>query len=184
MSKWLKGLSIVSSFAVLAAILIIAGCSQNLSLEPNSPQTLSLNKDLALSGSSSDPLSSTVSAEKDISADLGGTIVIDRDGYRHEFTVQALSISGDTHFTVVSSKDRIGLKEAVVFEFGPDGLVFSTPADLIFEIAELNAKASSAKLYYYDPGTGKWVYQGSSLIDGSGKAVFPISHFSKYAISD
>ena len=183
MRKTLKGISLISGLVLLASILVISGCSNNSPLEPNLPQNVSMDRLLAsgTSGGSLDPL--VVDDSELIDKDAGGVIEIEREGYLHLFTVESAALSASTEINVKSWREKILGKDMIVFDFGPDGLVFSISAVLEFEIAELNSKASSAKLYYYDPGLKRWVFQGSSAVSG-GVASFDIDHFSKYAIGD
>ena len=185
MKKRLKGVSLIGGLLLLASILVISGCSNNSPLEPNLPQTAEMDR-LVVSGMSAGESSEEPTVIEDselIDKDAGGVIEIQREGYLHLFTVEPAALSASTEITVKSSREKIFGKDMIVFDFGPDGLVFNISAVLDFEIAELNSKASSAKLYYYDPGLKRWVYQGSSAISG-GVASFDIDHFSKYAIGD
>lgn len=181
MSKRLRGFSLVGGLIVLAALLAFSGCSNNAPMDPNLPQSGELGRFIPFGN----PLESSQSVfdEGAIDADNGGVINIERDAYQHQFEVDAGALDEDTQITVESYLDKIGGKEVVVFDFGPDGLVFKKAAHLKFEMAELNARASSAKLYYFDKDRSKWIYQGSSAVK-HGVAEFSIHHFSKYAISD
>lgn len=179
MTKKLRILSISTGIALLAAVFIFAGCSHQSPLEPNVPQSLELAK--SASGSGAGNL--VVSTSELITADAGGVIEIDRENYQHLFKVDPYAVSSDLTISVKTSKEQIGRLTCIVFEFGPDGLVFKSPAELDFQIAELNSSALSGKLYYFDPKLGQWVYQGSADVK-DGIVAFPISHFSKYAISD
>jgi hypothetical protein len=166
---------------LLAALLVFGGCSNNSPMQPNLPQSSSLDR-LVVMGESQMSSQTEMDAAY-IEADDGGVIEIARESYVHEFIVDAGAIDGDTEITVKSWQDKIGAKDVIIFEFGPDGLVFSKAAHLRFEMAELNERAASAKLHYYDPVKGKWILQESAQVD-NGVAEFPIYHFSKYAISD
>jgi len=181
MSKRLKSFSLVGGLIVLAVLLAFNGCSNNAPMEPNLPQSADLSRLVPLG----EPLEShqSVFDEAVVKADDGGVIDIEREDHLHQFVVGAGAIDEDTQITVESYRDKIGSKEVVVFDFGPDGLVFKPAANLKFEIAELNARALSAKLFYFDPDLKEWVCQGSSAVK-DGVAEFPIYHFCKYAISD
>ncbi len=181
MSKRLRGFSLVGGLVFLAAAFVFLGCSSQSPMESNLPQVTNLSK-MDLGGRSLEPEEVELDQEL-ITADDGGEIEIDRGDFVHEFEVEAGAISEDVEITVKTYRDKIGLNEVIVFEFGPDGLVFGKAATLEFQIAELNAAALSAKLFYFDPDLKKWIYQGSSVVNG-GIAEFAIHHFSKYAISD
>ena len=181
MSKKLRGFSLVGGLIVLAALLTFNGCLNNAPMQPNLPQSADLSRLIGMGGS----LESTQSVldEAVIDADDGGVIDIERDAYLHQFEVPAGAIDEDTKITVESYKGKVGVKDAIIFDFGPDGLVFKEPANLKFEMAELDARALSAKLHYFDPDLNRWVFQKSSTVE-DGVAEFSIYHFSKYAISD
>lgn len=183
MSKKLRGFALLSSLVLLASVLVISGCSDNSPLQSNTPQTDSMNRLIAsgMSGGSSEP--GTVSDSELIEKDAGGVIEIERESYLHLFTVPAGALDYDTEITVESSIERVLGKDMLVFEFGPDGLVFNESAKLDVDMAELSSKAKWGKLYYFNPSNSKWEHQGSvSVVDGI--ASFDIDHFSKYAISD
>lgn len=176
MSKTLRSRILSGGLALLAVVLIISGCSNNSPVNPAMPQAPELGLQVQLSSTT------TVDAVL-ISKSVGGVIQIERKDYVHTFTVPANAISSNTLISVKSSDQIVLGEKMIVFEFGPDGLIFSKSAVLSFEMAELSAQASSGKLYYLDPSSGKWVYQGSSDVS-NGVANFNINHFSKYAIGD
>ncbi len=181
MSKRLRSFSLVGGLVVLAALLVFNGCSNNAPTEPNLPQITDLDR-LELGGGSLEPAEVELDEEL-ISADDGGIIEIEHCGYSHEFIVEAGAIDDDTRITIKTSKEEIRGEAVIVFEFGPDGLVFKEAAKLKFQMAELNARAVSAHLYFFNPRLNRWTYESSSRISG-GFAEFEIHHFSKYAISD
>ena len=181
MSKRLRGFSLVGGLVLLAAIFALSGCSSQSPMESNLPQITDLDR-MEPGGRSAEP-AQVESDQELITADDGGKIEIARGDFLHEFKVESGAIGEDVEITVKTYRDKIGSKEVIVFEFGPDGLVFEKPATLEFQIAELNAAALSAKLFYFDPDLKKWIYQGSSGVK-DGVAEFAIHHFSKYAISD
>ena len=181
MNKRLRVFSLIGGLALLAAIFALSGCSSQSPMESSLPQVTDFNK-MDVGGISAEPALVEMD-QKLITADAGGEIEIARGDYVHKFEVEPGAISEDTEITVKTFRDKIGFVEVIVFEFGPDGLVFAKAATLEFQIAELNAAALSAKLFYFDPDLKGWVYQGSSAVK-DGVAEFPIYHFSKYAISD
>ena len=179
MGRRLRGFSIVGLVVVLAAAMAFTGCSNN---SPLAPDSNFMTKPRVVLGGDAQPLA-TLLVEKDISAEDGGVILINRDVYQHSFAVQPGAISSDTKISVKSYKEKVNGVDAIVFEFGPDGLVFSEAAKLNFQMGELDSRAGSAKLLYYDPNAKGWVLQANqSVVDGH--VNFSIYHFSKYAISD
>ena len=99
----------------------------------------------------------------------------------HKFKVPKNGLNAAVVISIKIGREVVLGKDAIVFEFGPDGLVFDKAATLEFDLGDLNAAAKSVSLYYYDPSLAGWVYQGTAdAVDG--KASFNIYHFSKYAI--
>lgn len=180
MNKKLKRVLLGGGLALFAAILVISACSTNSPLDSNLPQTASADKFISYSGGSQ--VTSTYDSAL-IEKDDGGVIDIVSGPYEHQFVVQAGALDQDTQIWVKTYKDTVLGKSVLVFEFGPDGLVFKEASNLLVDMGEINSRASSAKLYYFDPSAGRWVYLSSSpVVDGV--AAFDINHFSKYAIGD
>lgn len=67
------------------------------------------------------------------------------------------------------------------YDFSPDGLQFLRPARLYLN-TEM-PRGEPLKLFWFNPETGKWQLEQVATTDNSGKVVFLINHFSKYAIS-
>jgi hypothetical protein len=178
--RMLRGISSVSVIVVLAAAMAFTGCSNNSPLAPDSD--FMAKPGIILAGGDAQPIA-TVLVEKDISAEDGGLILINRDVYQHSFAIQPNAIPADARISVKSYKDKVNGIDAIVFEFGPDGLIFSQAANLDFQMSELDSRAVSAKLHYYDPNVKSWVLQSNRSVV-NGHVGFDIYHFSKYAISD
>ncbi|MCP4582923.1 MAG: hypothetical protein GY839_15035 [candidate division Zixibacteria bacterium] len=180
MSGSLRGFSKLGAFVLLIAVLAFAGCSDNNLLGPDQTKTSQLDKPLQ------DPVPNTnigvVEVEKEVSALTGDEISLDRGDYNHAFVVKPLALDKDELITIKSDKEDV-LGGALTYEFGPAGLVFNESSKLEIEIAELNPRARSAKLYYLDPKTDQWVLQAEKTVR-KGVVSFDINHFSKYAISD
>jgi len=181
MKRDLTGLKRVGLLVLLAAVLTIAGCSDNSVLGPEPIETVQLNRGVI----EVTPLTAYtfVEAEKWVNPETGDVIAINRNVYHHEFVVEPAGIDNPELITVKSDKEIVKSKQAITFEFGPDGLVFNEASKLEFQMAELNALARSAKLYYLDPKIGDWVLQAELPVK-DGVVTFEIYHFSKYAISD
>jgi hypothetical protein len=181
MIKKLRSFSLIGGLIVLAALFVFNGCSNNAPMQPNLPQSSDLSRLIAMGGLPESTQSITDATV--IDAGCGGVVEIERETYMHRLEVDAGAIDEDTEITVESYEGKIGARDAIIFDFGPDGLIFKKAATLKFEMAELNDKASAAKLHYFDPDLSMWVLQKSSQVK-NGVAEFPIYHFSKYAISD
>ena len=68
----------------------------------------------------------------------------------------------------------------VLYDFGPDGLVFDKDCKLKIEAG---FKDRVVDLFWFNPDTGVWELEQTVRVDKRGKAEFKIRHFSKYAIS-
>lgn len=174
-------------FALLVGLFILGGCD-------NGPPTMSQQETsqaigLAHWGGDCWPdrpdqpdLQEVVPNQALISSAAGGTIAIG-SGYRPtKFIVPAGALDSDTQISIVTSRDRLFWKPCVIFEFGPDGLVFRKPVTLDADMSDINPYARFAKLYYYSPQRHEWIFQGIRPVE-KGRVKFAISHFSKYAIS-
>jgi hypothetical protein len=181
MKKDLMSLRRAGTLILLAVVLTIAGCSDNSILGPQPTETVQLDR--AILGVVPLTAVTSVEDEKLVSPVTGDVIAIDRDVYHHEFKVEPAGVDKPELITVKSDREVVKSKQAITFEFGPDGLVFNKASKLEFQMAELNALARSAKLYYFDPKIGDWVLQAELAVK-DGVVIFEIYHFSKYAISD
>lgn len=177
MNRQLKGLKYLWVVVALAAVVVMAGCSNQSILAPDNGQDTSLNRCLPVVPMAETEVSQLVSASD------GGVISISQDGYNHAFVVAEGGLDEDAFITANVESGYINGQKAVVFQFGPDGLVFKSASKLEFDMGAVNPKASSAYLYYFDESVGKWVIQSAQRVD-KGVAIFDIYHFSKYAISD
>ncbi|MCD6161778.1 MAG: hypothetical protein J7K40_05120 [candidate division Zixibacteria bacterium] len=195
MNKMVRSCTLLSIIAVLVVGLVFSGCSNDTPLGPDSNvEQTSLNRMILPLGGSTTTQSkgggvgdltvvTAVEVDKVIKASSGGKIDIVDNSYEHLFTIQENAIPTDTLITIAKTHEMVNENESAVFEFGPDGLVFSSSSVLEFEMAELDSSAATAKLYYYDPSDETWDLQDTkSVVDG--KVAFDIDHFSRYAISD
>ena len=185
-----KGLWLALTLSVLS---VLAGCSSNTPLGPDTDDSASLGRciqgdtyrywaapccDVILPAAAD-----AVEVTLPITAAAGGVIAIQSEGYNHAFVVEPGGLNEDKVISVKADRTFIWGRRAVEFEFGPDGLVFNVPSKLEFDMAEINPRVWTAKLYYFDPRVGRWVLQGETRVV-RGMAVFEIYHFSRYAISD
>ena len=183
--KTLKGLSLFGGLAVVLTLFFVIGCSNFTPVQPTDPDPVELGA-ISFGERSGHLPEATQMEEYDseyIEKTTGGTIEIERGDYTHEFVVEPYAIDKSTTITIRSVNEEILGEEMILFEFSPDGLEFSEAALLVFDIAEINGDATSAKLYYYDPVKKVWLYEHSVEVQ-NGIAEFEIVHFSKYAISD
>jgi hypothetical protein len=183
MNQKLKIFTKIAALSLVFSLVLFTGCSDNNPYYPESNQVTTLNA----SALSAVPLQTAEPVISDnsgmISAEEGGTIVIDRDKYEHEFVVEPKALDEDAEIRIVSYKDKIRDKMAIVFECSPSGLVFKLPAKLEFDMSEIDSKAGTAHLLYFDSRREEWVLQSTKEVVKK-SVVFEIDHFSKYAISD
>ncbi len=182
MVRKLKGFRSLWIVAALAAALTIAGCSDNSPLSPDPGQGSEFGK-LSLYDAKSEAEPVVADVSQTINAIDGGVIAIPSGSYNHSFEVPKDAIDSDVTISASVEKILIGRDVAVVFEFGPDGLVFNSPSKLKFDVGDLSSRDGVYNFYYFDPAVNAWVLQGSNSVD-RGYVEFDVSHFSKYAISD
>lgn len=183
MGKKLKGLRHLWSVTALAAVLAVAGCSGDSPLAPDTEQHPGLGRTVMRSMEESVPEASVTEVSQTIVASEGGVIPIAKDDYEHTFTVVEDGVDEDVTIDIRAEEKLVNGKNSVVFEFGPNGLVFREAAILEFRMADINEQAEIANLYYYDPKAADWILQAEKeVVEGS--VIFEIYHFSKYAISD
>jgi hypothetical protein len=174
MTRRLIGISLASSLALLAAVVIISGCSSNTPTSPSANTPSDLTKLIPIS---LEPIQVT----KIISPIKTDSIQIVRNTSVDKYIVPAGALNAATSIDLKEYGDKIRESKVLVFEFGPDGLVFNSATHLNIDITKLNATARTANLYYFDPSVNDWVYQGTIAVD-HGRVDFSIYHFSKYAI--
>jgi len=178
MVRRLNGITILSSMVLLAAIVVIVGCSGKTPLNPaDNPN--SLNR---LATPTTLVATDLVEAEKLISADLDDSISIIKNYKVHKYVVPEGALDVSTVIDVKAFSDKVNDKKAIIFEFGPEGLIFNVATKLNIDISELDAGALTVNLYYFDPKANDWVFQGTVPVN-NGRAEFNIYHFSKYAIN-
>jgi hypothetical protein len=188
MRRDLMNLRRVGVLVLLATVLTIGGCSDNSVLGPDQNETSGLgriNPFTSAIAQSVLPEQSISIVETAMTIDdrAGGVIPISVGNYNHSFTVKPGALNSDQTISVKVQHETVNGKNAVSFEFGPNGLVFNEASKLNFDMAEINARALSAKLYYFDPLVQNWVLQAQGQVV-RGHVIFDIYHFSKYAISD
>jgi hypothetical protein len=182
-ARHLKGLMLTSSFLMMAVVVILTGCSTKSPVTPQYDQPNSLQ---SLTAVASENLSveeiGQVEVAKTILPTKADTIQIAKDASLHKFALAKGAVTAATVIDVKSFNKEINGKSSLVFEFGPEGLVFAKAANLDIDVKDLGDIPKSANLYYFDPNVNDWVYQGTVLVK-NGRVTFKIYHFSKYAIS-
>ncbi len=114
-----------------------------------------------------------------ISAAAGGTVA-DAAGTA-TLTIPGGALAGDLDITLATTAAESGTATSVVYNFGPEGTKFSTPATLVLKLPSSSAVPSgmTPSLATYD-GT-KWApITGSTFANGAVSG--PVAHFSKFTI--
>ncbi|MEW6411323.1 MAG: hypothetical protein AB1483_02490 [Candidatus Zixiibacteriota bacterium] len=99
------------------------------------------------------------------------------------FIIMPLSFAYDTVFQIQVTKIVTADEETpVIYDFGPDGLVFSRPAVLRINAFENFGKNTlSVCLYWLNEASNAWELEEEVPVDpNTGLAYFEIDHFSKY----
>lgn len=175
------------SFMPLVAILALAvafglpGCSDK-SLDTNTSQEeISFfdlpyyDGDLAKKG-----YVATYLTEDYLHADEGGVIEITAHGAVFSFVVAPNSFPEDTRFTLgIYIVEDSPEKTTVIYEFGPDGLVFSEPAHLILD-ANVVVPEGVETIDFFYLNKNRWMYQGTYDRNQNNQFDIDINHFSRY----
>lgn len=177
MSKRLMSVSLLLGMVAISAFVIISGCSSQNPTGPISGAPSDLTKITPAIA----PSLAVIDISELISPAHTDTIQILRNTSIDNFIIPAGALDELTNIEVRSYGDYIGTRKVLVYEFGPEGLVFNSATHLNVDITKLKALARTASLYYFDPNINDWVYQGSVAVNG-GRVDFSIYHFSKYAI--
>lgn len=123
--------------------------------------------------------------EKRLAAEQGGVIALNEDENLEAFVVLPVSFLNDTTFTV--SVTRLVTEDGempIIYEFGPDGLVFSKAAVLRLNATELFGKnVSSVVSYWLNENTNLWEFDEVLEVDDSGAIYKSIPHFSAYGLA-
>lgn len=110
----------------------------------------------------------------------GGTIELLLGSATSTLSVPRGALEENVLITAAAVQLMTPFGKVTIYDFGPDGLVFSNAATLT--LATDKAKGTSLSLYWYNPTTGAWEWQQTSQVGGDGKIQFAIWHFSKYGI--
>ncbi len=192
-ARWGLLVSLVAVFALISG-LYLPGCSENptSSLETNLSQDETSFFDLPFDEASLakrvDALKGEAEAwygEELFTVLDGGTMVIGAAGNIHEFVLEPGALPADTVIRVAITKIEYKKNHiSVLYEFRPDGLVFSTPATLRVNVVKvLGKKATNVDFYYLNEDAGRWEFQGTYYADPlTGIADIPVGHFSRWGM--
>lgn len=178
----------ISTCSLLVLILgLVIGCGNN-SMQPESQaDAISLSAASKVAqGNDFDCFESSGL----ITVSDGGEIQLGWGGPKNslKFAPGAVAEDVDIDITTCIVKGNAQNSFSVIeLEFSPDGVYFSTPAQIVINAGSLNALRAPnfggvVRLYFYNPDTGEWlVLQEARIIKG--KVTFEIDHFSKFGIS-
>ncbi len=125
-------------------------------------------------------LGSTESAElRDTESGTDAAVLVDA------FIVQPFSFLYDTSFVLQVTKIITADGDMpIIFDCGPDGLVFTSPAILLINVWENFGKnATGVNLYWLNEETNEWELEAFVPADEvTGQAPILINHFSRYGI--
>ncbi len=122
--------------------------------------------------------------ENYITATDGGVVLLGETESADAFVVQPESFPYDTSFVLEVTKivDADG-QMAIIYDCGPDGLIFTKPAILLINVwADFGKSTSSVCLYWLNETTNKWELQAEAQVDDAGRAAFELDHFSKWGV--
>ncbi len=184
MRKYSRIVELLTGIIILSSLVLFVGCSNKNPLESKTPNSNALPS----SSISLNPISELVQeldvlVSAPINAIGGGQIDIKNGEKRHKFDVQPGSMSRNAVISVKLEIDLLKGRNALIFEFGPDGLSFRKPAKLTVDMRDVDTAAVNANLYYYDSSMKDWILIEKAAVK-NGKATFNIFHFSKYAIEN
>jgi len=141
-----------------------------------------------------EPLNAIVAAERCVAVDQlepeEGVVIVGRAGgvidlsfgtERSRLVIPPRALRGPVRIEAEAYVVEARGRKVWLFDFSPDGLRFLRPARLYLD-TEM-PRGEPLKLYWFNPQTGRWQLEQVSSTDNSGKVVFLIHHFSKYAIS-
>lgn len=110
----------------------------------------------------------------------GGLLSLELGDKTATFSVPAGALDENALIVMKAVQAPTPMGEATVFDFGPDGLAFSSPATLSLETTR--AEGSVLRLYWWNDSVGRWELQESCVVS-HGSVHFSVHHFSKYGIS-
>jgi len=176
-------LAFAASFIIGAALL---GCGQT-PVGPTAPEDPPVTPfDIRQGYVASDLVSvdsSVVWTQGWVTVARGGVVPLGMPGKYHDLIVAPGSVTQDVLIQVKTTTYYYPGQKVVTFDFGPDGLVFSSPAKMKVDASIFGpGKVSSVTLFYFDPLRSEWVIQQVAKVVKS-SVTFDIRHFSKYAIS-
>jgi len=119
-------------------------------------------------------------ASQYLEVDEGGTIEVHGNNGEFRFVVPPFSFTTNTLFTVaVYVIEDDDARVSIIYEFSPDGLVFSEPAWLVLD-ADVVAGVDGDSIDFYYLDGKRWKLQGTYRANKDGEIWVDINHFSRY----
>jgi len=111
----------------------------------------------------------------------GGTLELQMQGFKSKLSVPKNALSGNTLMSVEGLLFSTPFGNLLLYDFGPDGLVFNVPSQLEVDAGQLKDN-TWLSLLWLNPLTDEWEFQEQVQVKGH-KIKFDVHHFSKYGIS-
>jgi hypothetical protein len=111
----------------------------------------------------------------------GGTLELQMRGFKSKLKVPKNALSGDVLMSVEGILFSTPPGDVLLYDFGPDGLVFNVPSELEVDAGQLKDN-TCLSLFWWNPVTGEWEFQQEVVVKGH-KIKFDVYHFSKYGIT-
>ena len=157
------------AFGIMAATLIVSGCSSDRQGNPLAPA--GSNPDLRQPSPTTLDAGGIISRSKDIDGAVGGTV----GNGRFSLTIPAGAFVGTRTISV-----QVSAHGPLQVVCQPEGLVFSVPASLTLNVAGTGIDASNATIFWWNPTTLAWVDMGGVYQSGKHQVTAAIPHFSTY----
>ncbi len=169
---------------ILAVVFGLPGCSDKpLNVEPTQDEIgfFDLPFDDEAIAKRSVSYEAVYKCFQELSAEEGGTIEVPGSNGAFSFVVAPNSFPADTVIEIeIYIIDDDEISPTVIYEFKPDGLVFSEPAKLVVNTKVVAGLNSESVGFYYLMGN-RWVYQGTFFsTDGVDEIIIEVPHFSKW----
>jgi len=185
-NRWPTGWRLFAPLAAILALVVVfglSGCSDeavNVNTSQEEVDFFDLPFDEEVLTKRGESYVDVFVASRYLEASEGGTISVHGNDGDFKFVVAPYSFPTSTLFTVtvyiVEDEDA---KVSIIYEFSPDGLVFSAPAWLVLDADVVTGVDSDAIDFYYLDGK-RWKFQGTYHANQDGEIWVDIHHFSRY----
>ncbi|HWO56709.1 MAG TPA: hypothetical protein VNN55_03985 [bacterium] len=111
----------------------------------------------------------------------GGTLELQMRGFKSSLKIPKEALSSDVMITAEGVLVTTPFSEVLLYDFGPDGLVFNLPTELEVDAGQLE-NGTPFSLFWWNPVSESWEFQQEVLVKHH-KLAFEVHHFSKYGIA-